>query len=205
MDGTLLDLHFDNYFWLEYLPKRYAEHHNEDVETAKQALHAKIASCEGTLNWYCLDYWSEQVAMDIPALKREIQHKIQVRPQTERFLHFLKQHKKHVVLVTNAHRDGLKLKLEVSKIDTWLDVVISSHDYQEPKESGRFWQQLQAAESFDCDRTLFIDDTPRIIKKASEFGIAHLACITAPDSQRPPREACGLACHYIRDFDEIMP
>jgi putative hydrolase of the HAD superfamily len=27
MDGTLLDLHFDNHFWLEHLPQRYAEHH----------------------------------------------------------------------------------------------------------------------------------------------------------------------------------
>ena len=27
MDGTLLDLHFDNHFWLELLPQRYAELH----------------------------------------------------------------------------------------------------------------------------------------------------------------------------------
>ncbi|HNG60363.1 MAG TPA: haloacid dehalogenase, partial [Cellvibrionaceae bacterium] len=24
MDGTLLDLHYDNYFWLEYLPRAFA-------------------------------------------------------------------------------------------------------------------------------------------------------------------------------------
>ena len=25
MDGTLLDLHFDNHFWLEFVPHKYAE------------------------------------------------------------------------------------------------------------------------------------------------------------------------------------
>ena len=35
MDGTILDLHFDNYFWKEYVPQKYAEktqHHTGTVE-----------------------------------------------------------------------------------------------------------------------------------------------------------------------------
>ena len=37
MDGTLLDLHYDNHFWLEHLPQRYAELHgiSRAGETAK--------------------------------------------------------------------------------------------------------------------------------------------------------------------------
>ena len=35
MDGTLLDLHFDNHFWLEHFPARYSEQHGIIVEEAK--------------------------------------------------------------------------------------------------------------------------------------------------------------------------
>lgn len=204
MDGTLLDLHFDNYFWLEHLPKRYAEHHKIDEELARSQLHRQIKQLEGTLQWYCLDHWSECVQMDIPALKREISHKIQVRPHTQKFLQFLHTQHKKVILVTNAHRSGLNIKLEVTAIDQWLDLVISSHDYQTPKESPLFWQQLHKAEHFDPTRSLFIDDTPHIVGQAGEFGIKHLICITQPDSQKPPRPPCGQNCLYIQDFDEII-
>ena len=205
MDGTLLDLHFDNYFWLEHLPKRYAEHHKLDYSQAREKLHTQIKAYEGTLQWYCLDHWSELVQMDIPSLKREIKQKIKVRPHTEHFLSFLKAQKKKVILVTNAHRSGLDIKLEVTKIDQHLDVVVSSHDYQIPKEAPEFWLQLHASERFNPARTLFVDDTPRIVAKAREFGIAHLVCITHPDSQQEPRPACDQGFVYIEDFDKIIP
>ena len=31
MDGTLLDLRFDNHFWLELVPRRFAEMHGISV------------------------------------------------------------------------------------------------------------------------------------------------------------------------------
>ena len=34
MDGTLLDLHFDNHFWLEYVPACYANRHRMALEQA---------------------------------------------------------------------------------------------------------------------------------------------------------------------------
>jgi putative hydrolase of the HAD superfamily len=204
MDGTLLDLHFDNYFWLEHLPKRYAEHHKLDYQEAREKLHKQIQAYEGTLQWYCLDHWSELVQMDIPALKREVSHRIRVRPHSETFLKFLKSRHLKVILVTNAHRSGLKIKLEIAQIDQWLDIVVSSHDYQIPKEDPEFWLQLQANEGFDPQHTLFIDDTPRIVARAGEFGIKHLVCITHPDSSQSPRLPCNQGFIYINDFDELM-
>jgi len=32
LDGTLLDLHFDNHFWLEYVPRCYAEKHDLSLD-----------------------------------------------------------------------------------------------------------------------------------------------------------------------------
>jgi 5'-nucleotidase len=105
-------------------------------------------------------------------------------------------------LVTNAHPQSLSLKLEVTKIDQWLDIIISSHEFNEPKESQKFWQQLQAREQFDPERTLFIDDTVRILDSAKRFGIKHLLGIHQPDSQIP---RCMNEYPAIEQFDEIMP
>lgn len=203
MDGTLLDLHFDNYFWLTHLPKRYAEFHGLDEAPAKKTLTELIKSYQGTLQWYCLDHWSELVNMDITELKREIQHKIQPRPHTEAFLKFLKQEKKKVILATNAHRKGLALKLEVSKIDRWLDLVVSSHDFKQAKETQAFWHSLVKLEHFDPQKTLFVDDNVEVLESAQTFGIEHLVCINQPDLQSPAR-ASGKFIDIV-DFNEIMP
>lgn len=203
MDGTLLDLHFDNYFWLTHLPKRYAEFHGTSEEQAQRDLYENIKRYEGTLQWYCLDHWSDLVKMDITHLKREISHKIQLRPHAERFLKALKAMNKKAVLITNAHPDGLSLKLDVTEIDRWLDIVISSHEFQTPKEDLAFWGHLQKREAFDLERSVFIDDTVRVLRSAKAFGIENLICINQPDSQKPP-VASGEFID-ICDFDEIMP
>ncbi len=203
MDGTLLDLHFDHYFWLTHLPKRYAEYHGVDPKQAKTELTKLIRSYEGTLQWYCLDHWSELARMDIPALKQEIQHKIQLRPHAQRFLQFLRDQKKKVILATNSHRAGLSLKLSVTQIDRWLDLVISSHDYQHPKEDIQFWYHLAKAEPFDPDRTVFVDDNVQVLRVARDFGLRHLVCINQPDSQKPPQKSEEFT--DIVDFHEIMP
>jgi 5'-nucleotidase len=202
MDGTLLDLHFDNFFWLDHLPKRYAEIHGVDMASARAQLSGDIRQYEGTLQWYCLEFWSKTFAVDIPSLKAEIKHKIQVRPHVGEFLQRLRQCGKKVLLVTNAHPQSLSLKLEVTQIDQWLDIIISSHEFSEPKESQKFWQALQAREQFDPERTLFVDDTVRVLDSAKEFGIKHLLGIHQPDSQIERRMAEYPA---IDQFDEIMP
>lgn len=203
MDGTLLDLHFDNYFWLEHLPRRYAETHGLDLDTASQKLHAHIKAHEGTLNWYCLEFWSESLGLDILALKQEVQHKIAVRPFVTEFLQQLEQRDKRLILITNAHPQSLGLKLEVTAIDRWLHMVISSHELQHPKEAQEFWRQLHLLEPFDLEKTLFIDDTVRILDSARQFGVRHLLCLHQPDSQRESRNISDYPA--IHHFDEIMP
>jgi putative hydrolase of the HAD superfamily len=202
MDGTLLDLHFDNHFWLEHLPKRYAEIHGVDFATARQRLEENISEYEGTLQWYCLEFWSSRLDVDIRSLKEEVKHKIQIRPHVRTFLQRLRDHGKKVLLVTNAHPQSLSLKLEVTQIDQDLDIIISSHEFNQPKEAQAFWQALQAKEHFDPARTLFIDDTARILASAQTFGIRYLVGIHQPDSQIARKMDAFPAIHH---FDEIMP
>lgn len=203
MDGTLLDLHFDHYFWFEHLPLRYAEANGLALDEAKDYLGKKIKQYEGTLAWYCMDHWSDLINLDVAALKHEIKDKIKVRPHAEDFLVRLQQLGKKLVLITNSHPKGLSLKIDVTKIDQFLDVLISSHEFKTPKEEQAFWEQLIQREHFDKARTLFIDDTPRILRSAQTFGIQHLVCITSPNSQRPPHSSEEFL--GVEHFDEIMP
>ncbi|WP_111642885.1 GMP/IMP nucleotidase [Marinimicrobium alkaliphilum] len=202
MDGTLLDLHYDNYFWLHYLPRRYAEIHKLEPDEATAKLHAVIDEHRGTLQWYCLDYWSDKLALDIRSLKEEVQHKIAIRPHVENWLARLREHDKQLLLVTNAHRKVLSLKLEITGIDQYLDEIFSSHDFQHPKEDQAFWHALQSARPFQRERTLFVDDTATVLESAKTYGIRHLLGIHQPDSQVERRLEGYPAIHH---FDEVMP
>src|SRR3989304_5066385 len=107
MDGTLLDLYFDSYLWKQHLPLRYAERHGIDVESAKREIVPKIKAKEGSLQWYCLDYWTCELGVDISFLEREVGHLIALRPHVTEFLDFLRRRELQVALQTNAHRRSL--------------------------------------------------------------------------------------------------
>ncbi|MCW8887134.1 MAG: GMP/IMP nucleotidase [Motiliproteus sp.] len=203
MDGTLLDLHYDSYFWLEHLPVRYAEHHDLEPGQAKQHLLERIIAEQGTLNWYCVDYWSEELGVDIEALKREIQHKVAFRPHVVDFLDSLRGAKIRSVIVTNAHRKSLNMKLERTGLDGHVDQIVCSHDYGLPKEDVTFWDKLQEQVQFDPQRTLLVDDSLAVLRSAQRYGIQYLLTILQPDSQQQPRDIDEFAA--IDHFNEINP
>ncbi len=203
MDGTLLDLHFDNYFWLQFMPTKYAELYGIEHEEAHEVLKRASTETQGTLNWYCLDYWSERLGMPVAELKQDIVEKIQYRPYVKDFLEILKQQGKRAVIVTNAHRDSVDLKMKVTGLDKLVDRIISSHDYKEPKESQAFWDHLQRDEVFDIESTVLIDDSQAVLKSAETWGFKHLLTIFHPDSQKAPNTQSDHP--GIHHFDELMP
>lgn len=203
MDGTLLDLYFDNYFWRTHLPRRYAEANGLSHEAALVYLEQRFAQEHGRLNWYCLDFWQQELGLDIVMLKREISHLIAMRPHSAAFLDALKAAGKAVWLVTNAHMDSVALKLEHTPLARWLDRIVSSHQLGAAKEDPRFWQRLQALHPFDVQRTLFVDDTLSVLRAAQDYGIHYLLCIAHPDSSEPARVVSDFLA--IDDFDQILP
>ena len=203
MDGTLLDLHFDNYFWTDHLPRVYAAKHQISEEESSKRLHSRLSVNQGTLDWYSIDHWSEQLDMDIPALKREVQHMVSLRPHALEFLTQLHHSHRDVVMVTNAHRKTLDIKMDHVDITPWFDRVVVSHELEAPKEDQAFWHKLQALHPFDPARTLLIDDTERVLDSARDYGVAHLLTLLQPDSQRQIR--IDTRFPGIHHFDEIMP
>lgn len=203
MDGTLLDLHFDTYFWLEYLPLHYASFHELDSADVKQELYELIMEQKGQLNWYCLDYWTEQLGVPIASLKREIADKIKIRPYVTAFLQALRRLDIRILIVTDAHPDSLILKMEKTGIQQQVDDIICSHDFGLPKENKQFWYKLHEKESFDKVTTLLVDDSLAVLQSAKSYGIANLLAISRPDSQQPARVINNF--YAVEHFSEIIP
>ena len=203
MDGTLLDLHFDNYFWETLVPATYGERIGMDAEAAWSQLQQQYRALHGTLNWYCIDFWSDKLQLDIQAMKDATRDKIALRPNVLPLLTRLQTHNKNVLLVTNAHPGSLKLKMQHTGLQAHFQQTISSHDLGLAKENPGFWRALHQVTPYDPARTVLFDDNFNVLQRARSEGIRHLFGITLPDSQRPPVQHDDFVC--LHDFEQIMP
>jgi HAD superfamily hydrolase (TIGR01509 family) len=203
MDGTLLDLNFDNHFWQEFVPRRYAARHGLSLDAARLELVPRFKATEGRLEWYCLDYWTEQLGLDIAGMKTEIAGLIAVLPHVTEFLEFLRSRGQRVVLATNAHPKSLGLKMERTCLHAFFDNIVSSHALGFPKEDPVFWERLAGIEPFDPRRALLVDDSLAVLRSAQRYGIAHQIAVRKNDSRRPAREITEFSA--IEDFRELMP
>lgn len=193
MDGTLLDLSFDNHFWLELIPERYAQRHSLSAVQARAALLPLFAAKQGTLDWYCIDFWSGELGLNIAELKREVRESVRFLPGAERFLQLLHARGLQPVLVTNAHRETLAIKAAQTGLERYFQRVVSSHDFGVPKEHPQFWVQLEAEIAFECARTLFVDDSLAVLAAARAHGIGQVFAISRPDSRSGARAIEGFA------------
>ncbi len=203
MDGTLLDLHFDNQFWLEHVPRRYAEKRGLPLDEAKGQLFERYRRVEGTMDWYCIDYWSRELGMDIALLKQEVEHLIAVHPHVIAFLEAVRAAGKRRILVTNAHGKSLALKMERTRLGGHLDSMVCAHDLGLPKEDPTFWETLQAREPFLPRTTLLVDDSLAVLRSARSYGVGHLLAVYRPDSRAPLRDVQEFPA--IHSFRDIMP
>lgn len=203
MDGTILDLHYDNYFWLEHLPKRYSEINKIDLIEAKKILTTFYENVAGTIHWYCLDYWIEKTQLPITQLKREVEHLIQLREDAKQFLIKLKESNREVILVTNAHPESLSLKIEKTQLDQYFDKLYSTHQFGVTKESQVLWQKLQNHHPFTLSKTLFADDNLTILQSAKDYGFKHLLAVANPDSKKLHNKITQF--NSTTDFREFLP
>lgn len=210
MDGTLLDLHYDNHIWNTVLPERVARRefatdspNRRQIDQVAERLFSRMSTVYGTLEFYNLRFWAELTGLDLVALHHEFADLIVYRPGADAFLTALGESARQVILATNAHRDGLSVKHQHTGIMSRFDAIVSSHDYGAPKEEQKFWHSLQAAHPFNPERALFIDDNLKVLGSAETFGIGALLCITQPDSRKPPRPELGYPA--VNDLGELLP
>jgi len=187
LDGTLLDLAFDNQFWRSHVPQAWGLKRSVSAHQAREQLEARFRACEGTLDWYCIDYWSRELGLDIPALKRANAQHIRWLPGAREFLHKVRVLGKRLVLITNSHPTTLAIKDERTQVISHFDAGFSSHIFGAPKEHPDFWSELAKVEEFDPARSLFVDDSLPVLRAARAAGIALIYAVHRPDTQAPPR------------------
>jgi len=203
MDGTLLDKHFDDYFWEQYIPEHYSLMHNLSIDEAKSELLGRYQNVESTLSWTDLDYWSEQLDMDIPGLKTGLNHLIAVHPYVGEFLLFCRINMKKIFLVTNAHPKTLSIKLEKASIGHLFDRIVCADEIGMAKEEGAFWHRLEQLLKFDKSTTLLADDTEKVLRSAEEYGMGQLVFVARPSSKKPVEYSSRYPS--IEYFIELIP
>ena len=202
MDGTLLDKYFDDYFWEEYVPRIFAEQNRMTPEQARKELLKRYQSVESTLQWTDLDYWSEQLGLDIPELKCKVDHLIQVHPFVIDFLQFARKSGKKVHLVTNAHSKTLEIKMRKTTLGPWFDRIVCAEEVGDAKEHPAFWDKLEGILNYDRKRTLLADDTAKVLRSAKAYQMGFLIFVARPSSRLPVRYSPEFPS--IVTFDELI-
>lgn len=204
LDGTLLDRHFDDYFWQRLLPELFAKRNGLSFAAARDDLLARFRREEGSLRWTDLDYWSGELGIDIPALKEQTKHLIDVHPYVVPFLSAMRHRGKTTVLVTNAHYKVLDLKLKKTELGPYLDRVFSSGDFGVPKENPLFWKRLSKILGEGYEKaSLLVDDTEAVLRTARSFGMRHVIFKDRANSTLPPKPSSAFPS--ISSFSELIP
>ncbi len=63
MDGTLLDLHFDNHFGLSLVPAELSRQRNLNSQATQALVESSYDKVFGTLDWYYLNYWKSDISV----------------------------------------------------------------------------------------------------------------------------------------------
>jgi putative hydrolase of the HAD superfamily len=174
-----------------------------DGTEAVKELSPLFKAREGTLEWYSTAFWQRELGLDIVALKQDLAHLVQILPDAEDFLRAVRDSGRRMVLVTNAHGDTLEFKLARIEIGHYFDAMYTSHAFGLPKEAPGFWDRVQISEPFIRERALFVDDSPRVLQAARDYGIAQIICMLRPDSTKPARRIDAFP--GVTSLREIMP
>lgn len=193
MDGTLLDRHFDNFFFEEELPRRYAALHGLSFDVSRDRLMAMYRSVEGQLAWTDLHYWTERVGIDVVAMHKELDHMIGFLPGAEEFLLHLRQLGKRMTIVTNAHKAGVSVKAAKTGLDRYVDRIVDAFEVGYLKMRPEYWPACCRLVGFDAKRSLYIDDDESCLAAARQFGISQIVHSAKSSSQLPPAYSAGFA------------
>lgn len=202
MDGTLLDRHFDNFFFEEELPRRYAARHGLPFKEALAKLLAMYRSVETELAWTDLHYWSRLLDMDLVALTKEFDHLIRFLPDAEDFLAHLREQGKRVHIVTNAHASGIAIKAAKTGVDKHVERIVNAFEVGHLKMRPEYWPTCRDLIGFDPARSLYIDDDESCLAAAQAFGIGYIVHRSKSSSQLPPQPSARY--RSIETFHVLM-
>jgi len=173
MDGVVLDNTYDNNFWQNQIPSVLSKKKNISFDDAKRLAIQIFNFKKNTKDWYDLDYWSNMLGIDIEAEKRSDESLSRIRLY-DNVVDTLSELKKHtrLILITNAHRKTLNIKLEKFNIEPYFHEMICAHELYYVKEDLQLWYMLRSKYKLNFDRTMLVEDTINNINVALSAGIS---------------------------------
>jgi putative hydrolase of the HAD superfamily len=193
MDGTLLDRHFDNFFFEDELPRRYAAIHGLSFEASRERLMAMYRSVEGELAWTDLEYWSGRVGIDVVAMHQELQHLIGFLPGAKDFLAAVRAKGKRITVLTNAHHTGVAVKSAKTGLNRYVDRIVDAFEVGYLKMRSEYWPVCRRLVGFDPNRSIYVDDDETCLAAARQYGIAAIVHSAKSSSQLPPARSAVFA------------
>ncbi len=173
MDGVILDNTYDNNFWQNQIPNVLSKKKNISFDDAKRLAIQIFNFKKNTKDWYDLDYWSNMLGIDIEAEKRsqESLGKIKLYDNVIDTLIELKKNAR-LIMITNAHRKTLNIKLEKFNIKPCFHEMVCAHELNYVKEDLQLWYMLRTKYKLDFEKTVLVEDTINNIKVALSAGVS---------------------------------
>ena len=173
MDGVILDNAYDNDFWQNQIPEVIADSKSIAFDDAKRLAIQIFNYKKNTKDWYDVDYWSNMLDIDIEAQKRSEKSfsRISLYDGVIDTLSILKN-KTKMILITNAHRKTLNIKLEKYNLTPYFDEMVCAHELNYVKEDIQLWYMLRSKYKLDYEKTLLVEDTINNINVGLSAGIS---------------------------------
>ena len=173
MDGVILDNAYDNDFWQNQIPEVIADNKGIAFDDAKRLAIQIFNYKKNTKDWYDVDYWSNMLDIDIEAQKRSEKSfsRISLYDGVIDTLSVLKN-KTKTILITNAHRKTLNIKLEKYNLTPYFDEMVCAHELNYVKEDIQLWYMLRSKYRLDYEKTLLVEDTINNINVGLSAGIS---------------------------------
>ena len=173
MDGVILDNAYDNDFWQNQIPEVIADNKGIAFDDAKRLAIQIFNYKKNTKDWYDVDYWSNMLDIDIEAQKRSEKSfsRISLYDGVIDTLSVLKN-KTKTILITNAHRKTLNIKLEKYNLTSYFDEMVCAHELNYVKEDIQLWYMLRSKYRLDYEKTLLVEDTINNINVGLSAGIS---------------------------------
>ncbi len=176
LDGTLVTREYVDYFWLDLVPRLYAEKYGVELEEAKRKVFASYEEIGSRdTRWYMPSYWFRRFGIEehLEMALREAAERI--KPYEDALETVEKLSGKYTLVIsTSAARDFVNLVLERVPFYrySFKSIFSSSSDFGLAGKPPAFFRKILELLNIDSSEMLHIgDDEENDLKNALEAGI----------------------------------
>jgi len=162
LDGTLVTREYVDYFWLELVPRLYAERHSLGLEEAKRIVYASYDEVgPRDVRWYMPGYWFRRFGIEdrLEDALREAAERVRPYPDALEVVEWLRG-RCTLVICTSAAREFVNLVLSRIPLyrSSFKHVFSSSSDFGFPGKPPAFFQRVSELLGVSPQEILHVGD-----------------------------------------------